>query len=138
VSAENVEKIARTLCAVEANDRELLARLTEAEVHPDCEFVPLIGAGLEGSYRGPDGVSRFFDDLLNAFEVSYLDRDLRPVGEESVLLLCRIRLRGRESEIEMVLEVGTIYEFEDGLLSRGRVYRGHAESLSAAEALARA
>jgi hypothetical protein len=134
--SENIEKIVRALDAVEAEDRELLARLNAADVHPECEFVPLIGAGVEGSYRGHEGVSRFFDDLLNAFEVRYLDRDLRPIGDESVLLLCRIQLRGRESELEMVEEMGTIYEFEDGLLRRGTVHRGHAETLAAAEALA--
>jgi hypothetical protein len=135
VSNSNVEKVVRALDAVEAEDREELARLAEADVHPDGELVPLIGAGLEGSYRGPEGARRFFDDLLNVFEVRYLDRDLRPIGDESVVLLCRMQLRGRESEIEMLEEMGTIYEFEGGLLRRGRTFRGHAETLAAAEAL---
>jgi hypothetical protein len=135
VSGKNLETVARALDAIEANDREELARLTEASVHPEGELVPLIGAGLEGDYRGPEGISRFYDDLLEAFEVRYLDRDLRSVGEESVLLLCRLQLRGRESDIEMAIEMGTVYEFEDGLLRRGHVYRGHAETLAAAEAL---
>lgn len=135
MSNSNVEKVVRALDAVEAEDRKELARLAEADVHPDGELVPLIGAAVEGSYRGPDGARRFFDDLLNAFEVRYLDRDLRSIGDESVLLLCRMQLRGREGEIEMLEEMGTIYEFEGGLPRRGRTYRGHAETLAAAEAL---
>jgi hypothetical protein len=79
--SENVELIARTLDAIEANDREELERLTEAATHPDCE------------------------------------------------------LRGRESDIEIVEEMGTLYEFEGGLFRRGRVYRRHDETLAAAEAL---
>jgi hypothetical protein len=135
VSGDNVETIARTLDAIEANDREELARLTEAATGPESELVPLIGIGLEGSYRGAEGISRFFNDLLDAFDVRYLDRELRPVGVESVLLLCRMQLRGRESDVEILQEMGTVYEFEDGLLRRGRVYRDHVETLDAAEAL---
>jgi hypothetical protein len=135
LSSENVQTIAQALDAIEANDREEFARLTEASTHPDGELVPLIGVGIEGSYRGPEGILRFFGDLLDAFEVRYLERDLRAVGDESVVLLCRLQLRGRESDIEIVQEMGTLYEFEDGLLRRGRVFRGHAETIAAAEAL---
>jgi hypothetical protein len=135
VTADNVDTIARTLDAIEANDREQLARLTEASTDEDSELVPLIGVGLEGTYRGPDGISRFFNDLLGTFEVRYLDRDLRQVGEESVLLLCRLQLRGRESDIEIVQDMGTVYEFEGGVLRRGRVFEQHSETIAAAEAL---
>jgi hypothetical protein len=67
--------------------------------------------------------------------VRYIDRDLQLAGEESVVLLCGLQLRGRGSDVEIVEEMGTIYEFEDGLLRRGQVYRGHAETLAAARAL---
>jgi hypothetical protein len=73
----SVDKIARALGAVEAEDREELARIVEADAHRDCELESLIDAALEGSYRGRDGVSQFFDDLLNSFAVRYVGGDLR-------------------------------------------------------------
>jgi hypothetical protein len=47
---------------------------------------------------------------------------------------------GDRAELYRLVEasVHPIYEFEGGLMRRGRVYRSHAETIAAAEELARA
>lgn len=138
MSAEsNVEAITGFHDAMEVGDRDALGELFDVTAHAECEWVPLV-VEVEGqSYRGREGVRAFFDDFLDSFEVRYENRELRAVGEGAVLILCQAALRGRESGAELVQEMGVLYEFEDGLLRRGRAYPSHAAAISAAAALAR-
>jgi hypothetical protein len=119
---------------IEQGDHESLHELIDGRVHPEAELTPLISLGVEGVYEGPDGVRRFFDDLLDAFEVRYSERELRPVGEGIVLVLCRMVLRGRESGVEIDRRVGTVYEFEGEQVRGARVYDDQAEAVAVAEA----
>jgi ketosteroid isomerase-like protein len=131
--SDNVEFVEAVMDLIERGDQHALHELIEGRVHPEAELVPLISLGIEGTYEGPDGVRRFFDDLLDAFEVSYSDRELRPVGNGVVLVLCRMALRGRESGAEVVQDVGTVYDFEGGQFRSARVYDDQAEAARAAE-----
>ena len=121
---------------IERGDQRALHELIEGRVHPEAELIPLISLGVEGVYEGPDGVRRFFDDLLDAFEVRYTERELRTIGDEVVLVLCRMALRGRESGAEIVQDVGTVYAFEGERFRGARVYDDQAEAIEAAEAAA--
>jgi hypothetical protein len=132
----NVEFVEAAMDLIERADQQALHELIEGRVHPEAELTPLISHGVEGVYEGPDGVRRFFDDLLETFEVRYSDRELRVVGEGVVLVLCRMALRGRESGAEVVQDVGTVYEFEGNRFRGARVYDDQAEATQAAEGAA--
>jgi ketosteroid isomerase-like protein len=132
----NVEFVEAAMDLIERGDQRALHELIEGRVHPEAELIPLISLGVEGVYEGPDGVRRFFDDLLDAFEVRYSDRELRVVGDGVVLVLCRMALRGRESGAEVVQDVGTVYEFEGEQFRGARVYEDQAEATQAAEGAA--
>jgi ketosteroid isomerase-like protein len=132
----NVEFVEAAMDLIERADQQALHELIEGRVHPEAELTPLISHGVEGVYEGPDGVRRFFDDLLETFEVRYSDRELRVVGEGVVLVLCRMALRGRESGAEVVQDVGTVYEFEGNRFRGARVYDDQAEATLAAEGAA--
>lgn len=135
-SLANVELVEATMDLVERNEQQALAELVDEHAHRDAEWTPLIAAAIEGVYRGREGLRRFFEDLLSSFEVRYRERELRQLGDNLVLLLCRMDLRGRESGVETSTRVGTVYEFENGQLRRGRVYDDQAEAVSAAQAVA--
>jgi ketosteroid isomerase-like protein len=135
MATRNVEALRGFLDAIEGGDRDQLRALLADFVHPDCTWSPLVGRVEGGGYEGPGGMVSFFDDLLGSFEVRYEDRELRPIGDRSVLLLCRMELRGRHSGVAVSQELGATHEFEDGRLRRGRAYASHAEGLAAAEAL---
>jgi hypothetical protein len=132
----NVEFVEAAMDLIERADQHALHELIEGRVHPEAELTPLISHGVEGVYEGPYGVRRFFDDLLETFEVRYSDRELRVVGEGVVLVLCRMALRGRESGAEVVQDVGTVYEFEGDQFRGARVYDDQAEATQAAEGAA--
>jgi ketosteroid isomerase-like protein len=132
---ENVAFVEAVMDLIERGDRESFHELVDGRVLPEAEWIPLIAVGVEGAYQGPEGIGRFVDDLLNAFEVRYTERELRSIGDGIVLSLCRMGLRGRESGVEIVSPVGTVYEFDGGQLRRGRVYEEQAEAAAAAEAL---
>jgi ketosteroid isomerase-like protein len=134
----NVQFLEEAMNLIEQGDQQALHELIEGRVHADAELVPLISLGVEGVYEGPEGVRRFFDDLLDAFEVRYTERELRSVTDGVVLVLCRMGLRGRESGAEIVQDVGTVYEFEDSQFLRARVYDDQAVANEAAERAASA
>jgi ketosteroid isomerase-like protein len=137
-ASDNVQFVGKVMDLIEREDRDSLVELIDGRVLPEAEFIPLIAIGHEGTYQGPEGVRRFLEDLLDAFEVRYSDREIRSIGDGDVLVLCRMELRGRESGAEIVTPVGTVYEFEGGQLRRGRVYEEQAAAQEAAEALAAA
>jgi ketosteroid isomerase-like protein len=130
---DNVEFVEAVMDLIERGDQDALRELIEGRVHPEAELTPLISLGVEGVYEGPDGVRRFFDDLLDAFEVRYSDRELRVVGDGVVLVLCRMALRGRESGAEVVQDIGTVYGFEGERFRSARVYDDQSEAIEAAE-----
>ena len=131
----NVDVVEAMMDLIERNEQQALAELVDEHAHPEVEWMQLIGAGVEGGYHGRHGIRRFLDDLLSSFEVRYHDRELRQLGDRVVLSLFRMDLRGRESGVETSIHGGTVYEFEHGLIRRGRVYDDQAEAASGAEAL---
>ena len=134
-ATRNVEALRGFLDAIEVGDRDRLRALLADFVHPDCEWSALVGE-VEGTvYEGREGMGSFYDDLLGSFEVRYDHRELRPLGDRAVLLVCRMELRGRQSGVAVSQELGVTSEFEDGRLRRARAYPSHAEALAAAEAL---
>ena len=54
------------------------------------------------------------------------------MGDDDVLMLCTMELRGRGSGVDVSQEMGAIFEFEGGLMRRGRVFPSQAEALAAA------
>jgi hypothetical protein len=47
---------------------------------PAATNLEFVEAVTEGDYMGPDGIRRFIDDLLNAFEVRHPDREFRSLA----------------------------------------------------------
>jgi ketosteroid isomerase-like protein len=135
VQRRNLAVVERALETMESGDRDLFEARLEEIMHPDCEWKPLVVVVEGRSYRGYDGMRDFAEDFLGSFEVRYEDRTLRAIGERGVLLLATMKLRGRESGIDVSQEVGVLFELEDGRILNGDVTASHADALSAAEAI---
>ena len=135
VATRNVEMVRRTLDLAEEGDAERIRAMCLETVHPECELTPLIGAVEGRRYHGPEGVIAFYEDLRGTFQPRWEDRDLQAIGEDAVLLLCQVKLRGRESDIEVSQELGCLYEFEKGLVRRCEVFGSQAGARQAAEVL---
>jgi ketosteroid isomerase-like protein len=99
---------------------------------PDGEFVPAVAGAVDGNvYRGPAGIRRYFDELLEDFdEFALEDLELAEHGAR-VLARYRWRLRGRSSGVVVEQEVGALYELRDEKVVWGRTYLSHEEALAA-------
>jgi hypothetical protein len=124
-----------SLEAIKDRDREAAARQIEEFWHEDCEWTPLI-AGVEGTstYRGREGILRFFDDFLGSFDVEYRDVEFRQIGD-AVAFLSNMHVRGLESGVEVERELGAVYVFDGDLIRWGKAYDSHAAALAAVEEL---
>ena len=134
--ASGIERLQAVNEAIQGGDRDEFRRSIANVMAADCEWDPLITA-VEGGqdYRGRDGLADFFDDFLGSFEVRYVDPQFRAVGDHVVLLLADMRMRGRESGIDVARELGVVFEFEDGFVRRARAFESHREAAAEAEAL---
>ena len=112
------------------NDRNVdtLAML----VTRDFELIPAMMGILEGaSFRGREGVERYFEELDDSFEyVRLTGEEFRDLGD-SVIVVFRVEARGRGSGVSVTAQQTAIYDFRDGKISCGRVFLDHGEALRA-------
>jgi ketosteroid isomerase-like protein len=101
---------------------------------PDFEYYPAISRALDGGagYRGREGVERFaVDTRENWEELQALPEEFRDLGD-LVLVLGRLKGRGKGSGAPVDTPTVTILDFRGDRIWRSRVYLDHAEGLRAA------
>ena len=99
---------------------------------PDAEIIPL-RAALEGTvYRGPSSAEDFWADTDESWETIGFDPDeIRDLGDR-VLLIGRLRAKGRQTGVEVDSQMGVIASFADGKVTRFQTYSTVADALEAA------
>ena len=129
MSEENLE-LARA--GFEARNRSDFDAL-EGMVTADFEFIPAIAAGVEGgSIRGRDEVRKFFETLDETWESFNVDGDeFREVGNQ-VLVLGRVRAKGRGSGLELDQPMTNVMWFRDGKIARMQSFLDHDAAIAAA------
>jgi ketosteroid isomerase-like protein len=128
MSQENVEVATQAIDAFNARDVDAFASHTT----PDFEWSPSMVA-IEGeTYRGRDGIDRYFGSLNNAWEKFHIVRGgFRELGDV-VVMLGRLEGRGKGSGVPVDASLGMVFEFRGGTISRIRGYLDHAEALRTA------
>ena len=126
--SQNVARIEGLADALRRGDREAFRDQAAAVMHGDAEWTPLIAAVEGREYRGAEGMARFFDEFLGTIELVSLDADFRAIGDDLVLMLATMCVRGRESGIEVPRELAVIFEFEAGRVRQARAYESHREA----------
>jgi ketosteroid isomerase-like protein len=129
LSQENVQVVRR-------NYRAFTARQLDAALEgwdPEGEWVPAMAGAVEGkSYRGHAEIRRYFEDLFASFsDVRVEDLDFTDLGDR-VLVLYRLVVRGRDSDVAIDQPGAALYEFGDGKIVTGRSFLSQAEALEAA------
>ncbi len=126
----NAAIIRSVLDAWAAGDVETIV----AAMAEECELVPL-RAQLEGtSYRGHDGVRRFYEDLNTDWEDLRLPYDeVREIGD-SVVVFARLVARGRTSGVNLDVPIGQLWELRDGKILTLRAFSEPEDALRAAGA----
>lgn len=106
-------------------------------IHPEFEVTTPPGLAAEpDTYRGPEGIRRYFDSFYEAMDRVRFDADeFIPVGE-LVVVRSVLRTRGRFSGIEAEQHVSLVYEIREGKAYRISVYATVDEAMAAARSAA--
>jgi ketosteroid isomerase-like protein len=116
-----------------AGDYHALLKFFLDSTASDVELHSRFG-GLAGEpYRGHDGVRAWLAEVQESFErfEPWLE-EVRPAGDDRIVVLGGISFRARESGLDMDERMGWIQEFREGLLRRMLFYGSHGEALEAA------
>jgi ketosteroid isomerase-like protein len=102
MSQENVEIVRRANEA--ANKRDVDGFV--ASIHPDVEFDwsesrSAAGGIVEPVIRGRDQVRAGMLEVLDMWEVTWQEEEILEVGTDEVIVVIKVRMRGREG-IELV------------------------------------
>jgi ketosteroid isomerase-like protein len=137
---ENIERVRRWNDTFESEGFEAAERVIDEIFDPEVEFSPLLARELEGrTYHGHDGLRTFFRELNDTFgEIRYEQPEFHPVGDDVVVLFTRLVGTGRGSTVPLGLDLGMVYEFDDGLVRRLTAYGSRNEALRAAREAQRA
>jgi ketosteroid isomerase-like protein len=105
-----------------------------AFVHEDFEmFTPPEFAAEPDTYRGPEGVRRWFDSFYEAMDYVGLEVfDLTDVGPDQVVGTVRITARGGTTGIETTQEAPVVCTVADGKLLGMSFHPTREEALAAA------
>jgi ketosteroid isomerase-like protein len=127
MSEENVDSIRR---AYERWNRRDFGWATV--VAPGFEYEAGGAVGASGSFRGLEGFMRFLEQFWEEFDEAHVEpQELIDAGD-SVLAATSFRGRGKQSGVEVNMEVFQLWTFRDGKVIRGQGFFDREEALDAA------
>ncbi len=113
------------------NERGVDAILDYLE--PDIEWVNLAPGALSGTYRGHDGVRKFFQELYQDWEgVQLSPEEFIAVDDRYVLVLLRVWARGKVSGVSGDAPVAMLWTIGRTGAAQVRIYYNRREALEAA------
>ncbi len=135
VQRQNVDLVRRVneLGGSSADMGALVERFDEF-FRPDANWKPrMMGFGRD-AYVGRDGIRQYVDEMQETTdEVDFEIAELRPVGDEHVLLLGRLHLLGKGSRVPLDMEWAILWGFEAGLIRSGVAFNSHTEAEAEAD-----
>ena len=126
MSQENVDLTREAFQAFEERDLDALLALLD----DDVEAFPIL-AGMEGGYRGHDGIRRWWASLLGTFPDFHAEIcELRDLGDVTFAVL-RLRGRGAGSDTPVDTAAWQVTQFRADKCVGWRVYTSEREALAA-------
>ena len=113
MSQENVDTIRRCDAAISRGDVDsyLLG------IHPEVEFIPR-RAAVQGTYHGHAGMRKYITENAESFDLFEVgNTEFRDLGDR-VLAFGAVRVRGRESGVEVTHPTALLLDFQDGKIIR--------------------
>jgi ketosteroid isomerase-like protein len=131
----NLETLQRLYETYEGRGLEPVEDLIDEVFDPQVEFSPWLAREVERrTFHGPDGIRTFFGELGEMLgEVRYAVPEYRPVSDDLIVVLTRLEGAGRASAIPVGQDLGLVYEFRNGLVTRLTAFGSHDQALRAAE-----
>ena len=102
-------------------------------LHPEFEMKTPAGMAAEpDTYRGHDGMRRYFDSFYDVMDDIRFDvLDYEDLGDGRVLMQTVLRARGQTTGIEVEQGVTQVWEMSDGLAVRCHVFPDPEEARAA-------
>ncbi|HEV7565936.1 MAG TPA: nuclear transport factor 2 family protein [Microbacteriaceae bacterium] len=127
MSQENVELFRRANAAINRGDVEYAIRHSTEDV----VIIPARSA-VEGHFVGHEGVRKFFADNAANFELFHVRiDDVRDLGDDRVLGMGTIHIRGRVGGVETDIPMAGIATYRHGKMSRWEDFRERRAALAA-------
>jgi ketosteroid isomerase-like protein len=129
MSQENVETVR---LAYEAFSRAGLDALLE-HFHPDAEYDITAAIGpYAGMYYGRAAIRAFLADYFESWEYVRMEpEEFIEVGEDHVVVLLRLHMRGKGSGVEVEARTTNVWTVRDGKAVRMAVHNDKAAALRA-------
>jgi ketosteroid isomerase-like protein len=130
MSRENVEVVRSVYEAAARRDSSTVLELYDEDIELDNSRLDVVG--VSGTYRGHDGLRRFFREWHEAWSgIEYDFDELIDAGGERVISVVTRRGRGRASGAEAELPLALVWTIRDGKVVRVVWFRSREEALEA-------
>ena len=126
MSRENVDVLNRGYAAVNRGDIDELL----LSVHPDVEFTSLIAEAEGETFRGHDGVRRWWEQVV--IPLGGLHGEIEEVRDLGDTVLARVAGTYRPSGVEVHQTVWNVVRFRDGKATGWEFFRTEEEAVEAA------
>jgi ketosteroid isomerase-like protein len=127
MSQEKVAVVEEVIKAVAQQDAARLVELTD----PKVEWHSFLAQVGEGVYRGHDGIRRYVRDLSEALNLLRTEIDDVLVAGDVVVLVGRLRFRGKGSGVETEAPAGYVARLSGGRVAYMRAFRQPEQALLA-------
>lgn len=128
MSEENIEIVHKSIDAINSGDVKAVVETFD----PDATFEPL-RAAVQGTYRGHAGIRDWLADTRDNFAAFRLDiTDIRDLGDNRVLSVGSLHLRGRESGVETDVPTAAVATLRNGKVVALKDYGDRRKALEAA------
>ncbi len=121
--------------AIDAHNRgaEAILAIWDETFDPDLEWTPMtvgvMGAPEGATYRGREGMERFYAERAEAFADGTVEvLSVEPAGQDALVVRARSTARGRASGVEVDEEITLVYWFRGGRIFRLRAFRSAEEA----------
>jgi ketosteroid isomerase-like protein len=129
MSQENVEMVRRAIDSVNRGDIRLA--MEEADDDFEADWSNSIGP-LNGVYRGRAQVSKFWESFLEAWDELRWDmQEVVDLDGEQVLVVNRVRMRGRTSRVEVQATGVQVWTIRNDKLGSVKLFQSKAAALEA-------
>jgi ketosteroid isomerase-like protein len=131
---------ARTAEQYEGGGLEAAIEMIPEVFDPDVEFSPWLAREVEHrTYHGHEGLRTFFRELQDMLgQVRYAPPEFQPLSDDVIVVFTRLEGVGQVSDVPVGQDLGLVYEFDGGLVTRLTAFGSHDEAMRAAKELQRA
>jgi ketosteroid isomerase-like protein len=129
----NVEVVRQYIEANRSDDSEASIELGVALTDPGYEYTRVTAAVDPRTYRGHDGIRRYFSDMAESWQEWRNEaEEVLEVGPDTVVATVRFHGIGKHSGVPVEARLGSVFVLSRGKLLRGRTLPSREEALEAA------